>query len=560
MKKMCVLVCLLVPLIACGAQPSNRSSSDSESQRVTTPGQQPPGAPTPSNTTYSLLAWSELGMHCMDGKDYSVFSVLPPYNVIHAQLLQRGEPPVRITTGVVITYKARIDTNLSRNTISSTKTNFWSYVQLLFHVSPPPDQGLSGTPVQSKGPHPMTYNATLGYWEAVGIPTVPYDDAMQSNAYPMATIEARDANTGALLATAPVVLSVSDELTCGKCHSSKSGDNDAKPKNGWENDPDPSKDMKYNILKKHDDRWDITFTLPYLQQNGYVYQNTLYQTAKGGTPVLCAACHATNALGLAGVPGVSALTADTHTLHGPQINYDNGISLDNQTDPVNSCYLCHPGKVTKCQRGPMNKVACFDCHGNLTRVGQKNRDGWLDEPTCQMCHNTSQRYLTTFDQNGQWRQTSDTTFATNPNKPLQGKSLYRFSSGHGNVYCSGCHGSQHAEYPTLQANDNVYSQQIQTYTGKLTECSICHTNVPTTNNQGPHTMHTIGQAWVSGHGPYAEDGKYTACAYCHGSDYRGLFLSATRTNRTFNTENGQKTFTAGHQFNCYDCHNGPNGG
>ena len=70
-------------------------------------------------------------------------------------------------------------------------------------------------------------------------------------------------------------------------------------------------------------------------------------------------------------------------------------------------------------------------------------------------------------------------------------------------------------------------------------------------------MHTIGQSWVSGHEPYAENGKYTVCAYCHGSDYRGSFLSATRTNRTFNTESGQKTFTAGHQFSCFDCHNGP---
>ena len=52
---------------------------------------------------YALVAWSELGMHCMDGKDYSVFAVLPPYNTIHAQLLKRGEPPTRIIGGVTIT-------------------------------------------------------------------------------------------------------------------------------------------------------------------------------------------------------------------------------------------------------------------------------------------------------------------------------------------------------------------------------------------------------------------------------------------------------------------------
>jgi hypothetical protein len=55
-----------------------------------------------SGAGYALIAWSELGMHCIDGKDYSVFSVLPPYNIIHAQLVQKTEPPTIITTGVTI--------------------------------------------------------------------------------------------------------------------------------------------------------------------------------------------------------------------------------------------------------------------------------------------------------------------------------------------------------------------------------------------------------------------------------------------------------------------------
>src|SRR5215468_9943107 len=49
---------------------------------------------------YQLLAWSELGMHCIDGKDYSIFAVLPPYNIVHAQLIKMGEPPQQITSGV----------------------------------------------------------------------------------------------------------------------------------------------------------------------------------------------------------------------------------------------------------------------------------------------------------------------------------------------------------------------------------------------------------------------------------------------------------------------------
>src|SRR5450631_1489263 len=80
---------------------------------------------TPASGAYALVAWSELGMHCIDGKDYSIFSVLPPYNIIHAQLLKKGEPPVQVTSGVTITYQATPDTTKSINTISSTKTNFW---------------------------------------------------------------------------------------------------------------------------------------------------------------------------------------------------------------------------------------------------------------------------------------------------------------------------------------------------------------------------------------------------------------------------------------------------
>ena len=35
---------------------------------------------------WTLVGWNNLGMHCMDA-DYAVFSLLPPYNTIHAQLI-----------------------------------------------------------------------------------------------------------------------------------------------------------------------------------------------------------------------------------------------------------------------------------------------------------------------------------------------------------------------------------------------------------------------------------------------------------------------------------------
>jgi 5-methylcytosine-specific restriction endonuclease McrA len=73
-------------------------------------------------------------------------------------------------------------------------------------------------------------------------------------------------------------------------------------------------------------------------------------------------------------------------------------------------------------------------------------------------------------------------------------------------------------------------------------------------------MHSIGQDWVSQHHQYAENGGYTQCAYCHGGNYTGTGLSKVPADRTFSVEDGgSRTFSAGHQISCYDCHNGPGG-
>jgi len=507
---------------------------------------------------YRLTAWGELGMHCMDGKDYSIFSVLPPCNTMHAQLMTLTDPPVQITSGVTITYEATADPTGSINTISSTKTNFWSYVQDLLLTNPPPDVGITGNSVQSLTPHPFTYNSTLGYWEVTGVTTVPYDDNMKLNAYSLAKVVARDLN-GKVLASVKIVVPVSDELSCFICHASKS-DKFAKPKAGWVNNPDKAKDTKLNILRKHDDRFDISGYLNQLAQKGYFYQNTLEATANAGMPVLCDACHASTALGEGGLPGVNPLTQDMHTLHGSQVYLKTGLKLDQSPDDFGSCYLCHPGLNTKCKRGAMSPRLCADCHGNTSFVGTAGRAGWLTEPACQMCHEKGLRYTKAFDSPGHWRVATDQTFATNPDVPMKGFDLYRFSTGHGKMYCSSCHGSQHAEFPTSQRNDNLYSIALQGYKGHIRECTVCHNPVPVSKTGGPHGVHTVGQKWVDVHGNFAQ-GHQKDCKYCHGADYRGNALSKLLTSKTFNAgDYGIKHFTKGHLMNCYDCHNGPNPG
>jgi NAD-dependent SIR2 family protein deacetylase len=206
-------------------------------------------------------------------------------------------------------------------------------------------------------------------------------------------------------------------------------------------------------------------------------------------------------------------------------------------------------------------MQCQSCHGQMANVGKPGRTGWLDQPNCQSCHHDGLRDKTAVDASGVLKVWADTRFATNPNVPKTGFSLYRFSKGHGNLQCEACHGSTHAEYPTSHANDNVMSKEMQGHEGTLVECAACHkTVVPLTVNGGPHGMHTIGAAWVSRHQSVAESATARAgCATCHGSNFRGSVLSQVKVAKTFNADGRTVSYAAGQAVTCYDCHNGPNG-
>lgn len=526
--------------------------------------------------TYKLVGWNDLGMHCQDGADFSVFAVLPPFNTIHAHLMDPSGKLITSDVGYSITYQAVSDPlTKTMNTTSSMKTNFWKYAAALGFGSLAPDVGLKGfaMPGAANTPQAMTFTSADNTWTAVGIPVVPYADAPQPpfpvNYFPMMRLTAKN-TLGTVLATTDIVLPVSDELNCAKCHASNTGSLAAKPASGWVNNPDPAKDVKLNMLRKHDDRYAGT---PLFQtaaaQLGFNSAGLMATSAV--KPFLCAACHGSNALGLAGVTGVEPLTTAMHGLHATVVDPATNQTLENSTTR-DSCYSCHPGPKTQCLRGAMgslktatgsNVVECQSCHGPMSNVAVATRSGWLDEPNCQGCHtgtatsNAGQIVYTSVFTSGTIARTpQDQTFATNPNTPAAGISLYRFSKGHGGLQCEACHGSTHAEFATSVVNDNVQSTNFQGHIGALSECTACHNPVPNTVNGGPHGLHPVGPSWVSSHHDLVESTGAAACQACHGTDYRGTILSKMQADRTM----AGRTFIRGTVIGCYSCHNGPNGG
>jgi len=522
---------------------------------------------------WTLIGWNDLGMHCMDA-DFSVLAILPPYNTIHAQLIDPNGRLVADPAGITVTYQAVADLDGSYNSTSGGgKTNFWDYVMPLFNAALAPDQGLAAfdMPGVSNTPQAMHFDAGLRWFTAEGIPLTPYDDSGRKNPYPLMRLVARDAS-GNVLATTDIVLPVSDEMSCRDCHSSSSGPA-AEPVAGWVNNANPELDYRLNVLLLHDQYQvgDPAFAAA-LVAAGYDPLG-LYATAtSAGRPVLCADCHGSNALPGTGLAGIAPLTQAIHSRHAGVVDPNNGMTLGSSANR-SACYTCHPGSETRCLRGAMGHAVaadgslamqCQSCHGDMSTVGDASRQGWFDEPTCQQCHsgtatrnNGQIRYTSVFTPSGEPRVAVDRTFATNPDTPAPGVSLFRFSSGHGGLQCEACHGSTHAIFPSSHRNDNVQSVLIQNHVGTLVECQACHGSSPQTTDGGPHGMHPVGSAWVSRHGDQAEHSGTSGCRSCHGSDYRGTVLSRSAADRTISTEHGSKSFWRGFQIGCYTCHNGP---
>jgi len=569
---------------------------------------------------FKVLANNDLGMHCVD-KDFSVFSILPPYNVVNAQVVgqdSRGKPVLLGADAVVLRYSPVADAQGSINSTVKNKTNFWQYAPALFGANlDPKGQGLKGLYMPADAPTAAQtqfgWNAALGLFAAEGIPILPIDDAGKTNPYPLLRVTAFDKASGKELAHTDTVVPVSDETTCSNCHATGK---QAASGGGWSADPNLETQTRTNVLILHDKN-----------------KGTQLQASQ---PVLCASCHYSPALDLAGngpvggqvgKPTLSKVMHDFHGQDKPAFQQVDGKPLFDAPAPVagldpalqgvppagqQTCYQCHPGKDTKCLRGAMTEtVTCQNCHGGMKAVGgavamkgygptngrtaDLNRHPWGDEPRCQSCHTgdslnhfvpvASQivdpvsgqakaldnqlaadglRLMLSYDRQDPAASpllAQNKRFAENDGK------LFRHSKGHGNLACEACHGSTHAIWPgdAAHPNDNIASAQLQGtgHAGVIAECVTCHKagSLPLTVG-GPHGMHNVADArWGSENGhPKFYKQNPSACQSCHGQDLKGSVLSKVAIDRTYQTEWGVKTRKKGESVGCWTCHNGPNGG
>ncbi|MDX9772442.1 MAG: hypothetical protein RBT02_03360 [Bacteroidales bacterium] len=349
--------------------------------------------PAVFSSDYAVFAWNDLGMHCLN-PTYDKAVILPPYNNLMVQVVERGNPPKIVTGDITVEY------TLVGNTTSYNKRQyggFWDNVTALFGLATlEHDVGLTGNRLSG------VMTAGTDHFEATGIPVTPVNDMGAWDPLQVAEITVKD-KSGKTVASTRATVPTSDDINCAKCHG---------------------QDAFNDILARHDD------------ENG-----TSLMDSK---PVLCAECHGSAALGKMGRGSSGKYLSEA--LHGFH------------ADKEASCYDCHPGNTTKCNRSAKHTAAdgnCTRCHGTMEQVASSTNAGripWVNEPSCSVCH-------------------------TGVTDVGSSSVLYRNSTGHGNMMCSACHGSPHAMVPSLKDVDNYQAMQYQPYSKSpktLGSCGTCH--------------------------------------------------------------------------------------
>ncbi len=406
-----------------------------------------------ASSDYVLLAWNDLGMHCISDGD-AWFSFLPPANTIEAQLIKRGNPPVLMGANVTISYAVEEGfTNPARH------SEFWNHAPSLFGVALERNMGLFGKGVTGT----MDYDSTRNGFIARGIPIVPYNDDGTYNPYPIVLVEARDSATGAILASTKAVAPVSAEIGCRNCHAG-----------GWRyRGAGLSDETASNILRLHD------------RING----TALLTLAREGKPQLCQSCHPDPVLNAAGKPGIIDFSTAMHAWHALYMPFED----------ARSCGLCHPSAptgATRCLRDPHSSLGltCLDCHGNMREDALSLLKGEsAKEPAQRLAAQLAQTTMAATTPRVPWNQQNDCLNChreyRKPENSVSGfgtwtsgaPTLYKNRDDMAGLRCPACHGSTHAVYPSHnfynRDRDNIQPLQYsgsRAPLGTNKTCAICH--------------------------------------------------------------------------------------
>jgi len=417
---------------------------------------------------YLLLAWSSKGMNTFSDAG-RFFSLLPPGNDVYAQLLRRGPLPEFVTEGVTLTY------SLPEGFREPAKhMRFWEFLSDTFHKRLEENTGLTGSKPQGS----MSLDEELRAWVASMAPVAPYAEDGSVLPYPLLHVQAKDAETGELLAETQIVAPASTEMGCKNCHGGDWRMPTNAPVMGF------TDETAWDILAMHDKR------------SG----TKLLQQAQWRRPKPCQECHSD--AGMTQVRGEKDLLSLSASIHGFHAPYLQGLGAD-------ACNACHAGSAngaTRMLRGVHNDMmlVCTDCHGEMAdhslallkaeqEAGKaaatplmqgispnavaevaeiKPRQAWIQQPDCLSCHVLEEA-------GGEVQRMSAFNLWTEPGK----ENLFRMRRDYqGAMMCTACHNSPHAVYPAT----NPYGQdrdvlQPMRYAdspraiGSGQNCVPCHT-------------------------------------------------------------------------------------
>jgi len=385
------------------------------------------------NSDYVVLAWNDLGMHCLN-PTYDQLVLLPPYNTIWAQVVKRGNPPTVITSGIKVNY------SLVDNTYSYGKRSyggFWDNSEKLFGSTIETDKGLTGSGLSGE----MVVSGN--HFEIKGIPIVPVNDHDVWDPFQVIKITVSDLSGNVLISTQATV-PTSDEINCKKCH----GDN-----------------AFQDILAKHD------------AANG---TNLL-----GDQPVLCASCHPDPALGAPG-NGAKYLSEAVHTFHAST----DAVCYDCHPGALTKCsrslkHTADDGNCTTCH-GQLAEV------GNSITQG---RIPWGSEPKCVTCHDgvdgvdtgdqlyrnsTGHGNLACPACHGSPHAMFPSREATDNYQPIQYQNFSSAVKSFGS--CGYCHDSSRGGGDIGEFSETHGGTKPE----QVNACHVCHTVVPTDTARWPH--------------------------------------------------------------------------